>query len=469
MHIQKLEFFVNPHKLYAYLNDGKRKGKIVMLQDATEKGYTILAYGDEVFSEKIQEPNRDKLRKVCEDLSGKLALQYERLNEYLKDFQFIDEISCSPFLYGLIGFFSYDAGLGFENIVSKCTDDQNYPSYYFIVPKEVVILDHVNKCMWIVFASELDLEDEDFFENLRNIHFKESEKACENEMAMSSNLTKGEYVEKLLKVKEYLEKGETYQVNFSQRFCFDSHKSPWEIYKSVTEINPTKYQVFLNGYTEDSGGFSVVSNSPERLFKISYVDNKRKIETRPIKGTSGIRGGETAAELKLIGDCLVQSDKDRAELEMIVDMSRNDLGRVCEFGTVQVDEHRIVERYSHLLHTASNISGILKSNVKLYDVMRAIFPGASITGCPKKRTMEIIDELEDFSRGVYCGSFGYFDCRGMADFNIMIRTLFAKNRGELFKYVMHSGGGIVMDSIPELEFNETFDKVNAFLEVINMK
>ena len=471
MHIQKLEFFINPTKLYAYLNQGKRKDNLVMLQDATEKGYTIVAYGSEVCTSQIAQPDPDIIREVCANLSWRLKEQDELLNDFLETYPLRSEIEKLPFLYGLIGFFSYDLGLGFEKITSKCLDDRGYPSYYFVVPEEVVIIDHENKAMWVLHAPLPDSEsDLDFYENLRTIHFKEPLIMVEESSeAMNSNLTEDEYMQKIDEVKGYLERGETYQVNFSQRFVFQSLKSPWEVYKEVTKINPSKYQGFLVGQD-----FCVISNSPERLFRICREGSGRKIETRPIKGTIGIKGYESEEELKVIGKRLFDSKKDQAELEMIVDMSRNDLGRVCEFGTIEVDEHRVLGKYSHLLHTVSNVSGLLRKDVDLYDVLRAVFPGASITGCPKKRTMEIIDRLEEYSRGVYCGSLGYLDCRGSryggiggADFNIMIRTLFCKQtRAEAYAYVMHSGGGIVIDSQPGLEFNETFDKVNAFVHAI---
>lgn len=476
MHIQKLEFFVSPLKLYAYLNQGVRKDRLLMLQDATEEGYTVIAYGPEVLTSKIENPTPEKIREVCDELSGVLEKQGEELEKYLEGYVAKADIERFPFLYGLVGFFSYDLGLGFEKIESSCVDDRGYPSYYFVVPEEVLIIDHETKQMWVVHRS--DEPDVDFYEGLRTIHFKEPVIMTDkDEKGVDSNLTEYEYGGKIAEVKNYLTKGETYQVNFSQRFSFESLKSPWEVYKKVTEVNPSKYQAFLSGkmgYEFNSKQFWVASNSPERLFRVRVEDGLRVIETRPIKGTAGFTGNETEEELELIGQGLVQSDKDRAELEMIVDMSRNDLGRVCEFGSVEVTEHRVLEKYSHLFHTVSNVAGRLKKNVTLYDVLRALFPGASITGCPKKRTMEIIDELEQYARGVYCGSMGYLDCRGVkdgilqnADFNIMIRTLFAnERRSGGYRYVMHSGGGIVIDSKAELEFQETFDKVSAFLTAI---
>lgn len=476
MFIQKLEFFIDPVKLFGFLDQGKRKDKLSFLHDPTvvtagevEKKFSIIVCGSKVLTDKIENPNTENLREVFEALEAELDGRKKVLENYLENFVLKDEVKNLPFLSGLVGFFSYDLGLGFENIGSSCADDRGYPSYYFTVSEEVLLVDHVKKEMWVVLPDESDLE---FFESLKHVNFKEPIIITEeDEGGVNSNLTEEQYCEKIRCVKEYLRKGETYQVNFSQRFNFQSLKSPWEVYKKVSNINPSRHQVFLPGkYSNEinAENFWIVSNSPERLFKIGVGDDGRRvIETRPIKGTIGVKGYESEDELKVLGQELKDSEKDKAELEMIVDMSRNDLGRICEFGTVEVVEHRALEKYSHLLHTASTVQGVLRDGPDLYDIFRALFPGASITGCPKKRTMEIIDRLEEYSRGVYCGSMGYLDCRGGADFNIMIRTLFAKeNRRAGFGYVMHSGGGIVYDSTPELEFKETFDKVNAFLHAI---
>ncbi len=465
MYIQKLEFFVNPVKLYAFLNQGKRKDGLAFLHDATEKGFSIIAYGEKVFTEKLNECNPDNLREVFSGLSEELERQEEELMNYLGNFSLREEVERLPFLWGLLGFVSYDLGLGFESIQTTCTDDMNYPSYYFVAPEEVMIIDHEKKEMWVVLKDENGIE---FYEGLRNVHFKEPIIMVDDEgEEVESNLTEEEYLGKIDRVREYLIKGETYQVNFSQRFNFQSLKSPWEIYKKVSEINPSSGQAFLVGYDQDGQKFSVVSNSPERLFRIQVEDGVRRIETQPIKGTIGIKGYESDEELAVIGQGLIDSVKDKAELEMIVDMSRNDLGRISKFGSVEVTAHRVLKKYSHLFHTVSTVSSRLRGHVKLYDIFRAVFPGASITGCPKKRTMEIIDELEQYARGVYCGSMGYLDCRGGADFNIMIRTLFAReNHRAGHGYVMHSGGGVTIQSTPELEFKETFDKVNAFLHAI---
>ncbi len=479
MKIEKLEFFINPLKLYPFLNQGKRLDQLVLLHDATEKGYSVIAYGTRILSESYKWMNAEgsgEPRRVLNELQEFINREKPKWEEYISRHPFVQEISTLPFIYGPVGFFSYDFGLQFEKLISKLPHDETCPAYYFVVPEEILIFDHQNKTMWCVVGSEGSEPSSiiDFYQSLKTINYKEALIVTEDEHEqVKSNLTEREYAMKIYEIKNYLCDGETYQVNFSQRFSFESRRSPWEMYKEICRTNPTRFQGFVSG-THAGKKFWVVSNSPERLFHVTVDERGRAIETWPIKGTIGVKGYDSDAEIADKAKALLDSAKDRAELEMIVDMSRNDLGRICEFGSVEVKEHRVLERYSHLFHTVSRIAGRLKKEVKLFDIMRALFPGASITGCPKKRTMEIIDRTEDRARGVYCGSLGYFDVRGGADFNIMIRTLFAMaptgatshSPSSSFFYTMNAGGGVVIDSRPEAEYKETFDKIGAFLQAL---
>ncbi len=278
---------------------------------------------------------------------------------------------------------------------------------------------------------------------------------------LSVNLTKDEYTSKIARIKEFLNAGETYQVNFSQKFQAPYRGDAFELYQKITAINPSPYRFFM-----EADDFAVISNSPERLFRITLrqAQRDRIIETRPMKGTMP-RGKTEEEDIQNIHK-LLASEKERAELAMIVDLERNDLGKLCETGTVEVNEDRVVEKYSHVIHTVSNVRGILAQQYDWYDALRAMHPGGSITGAPKKRTMEIIQELEGESRGAYCGCAGYIDLSGECDFNIMIRTLWLdkkKNGGIL---TFRSGGGIVVDSDPQKEYEETLHKAAAFFTAI---
>ena len=207
--------------------------------------------------------------------------------------------------------------------------------------------------------------------------------------------------------------------------------------------------------------FAVISNSPERLMKISADST---IETRPIKGTAP--RGQTAQQDTLNEAALLKSEKECAELTMIVDLARNDLGRLCRPGSIEVTEHRTVECYSHVMHTVSNVRGRLADGFDWYDALRTLHPGGSITGCPKLRTMEIIARLEDSPRGVYCGAAGYIDLSGACDFNIMIRTMFLEKSQKGGTLTFRSGGGIVVDSDPLKEYEEAVHKAQAILQAV---
>lgn len=274
-------------------------------------------------------------------------------------------------------------------------------------------------------------------------------------VARHSNLTFAQYSKKLGKIKNYLYSGHTYQVNFSQRFEVPYQGEAFELYKKITAINPSPFQFFL-----ETPDFAIISNSPERLMRV----RKSIIETRPIKGTAP--RGKTLQEDKKNIQKLLASEKEKAELAMIVDLERNDIGKICVPGTVEVTEERTVEKYSHVIHTAANIRGVMGENYDWYDALRAVFPGGSITGCPKKRTMEIIEELENSPRGIYCGSAGYIDLSGACDFNILIRTLWLQKTRKHSKIIFNSGGGIVVDSKVKNEYEETLQKAAAIISAI---
>ena len=254
-----------------------------------------------------------------------------------------------------------------------------------------------------------------------------------------------------MKAKEYIAAGDIYQVNLSQKFSARVDASPFQLYKTVRSLNPAPFASFL-----DCGDAAVISSSPERFLRIS----DRRVETRPIKGTRP-RGRDRAADERLKAE-LLASAKDRAELVMIVDLERNDLGRVCEYGSISVPELITLESYATVLHLVSTITGRLKADQDHLDCIRAAFPGGSITGAPKIRAMEIIDELEPDRRGIYTGSMGYLGFNRQTDLNILIRTMLYRNGTVQFQV----GGGIVADSDPALEYEETLHKGKALLAAL---
>jgi len=270
---------------------------------------------------------------------------------------------------------------------------------------------------------------------------------------LSSSFTKAGYCAAVKRVKEYIAAGDVYQVNLSQRFSLPTEADPWDVYLRLRRRNPAPYAAYLN-----PGGFRVVSSSPECFLTLDPVT--RLVETRPIKGTRP-RAADPAEDQRLAVE-LVHSEKDLAENVMIVDLERNDLGRVCEFGSVAVPELACVESYPTVHHLVSAVTGVLRRECDPVDLLAACFPGGSITGAPKIRAMEIIDEIEPVRRGVYTGSIGYLGFDGSVNLNIGIRTAVIKDGACHF----HVGGGIVADSDPEMEYQETLDKGRAFFEVL---
>jgi para-aminobenzoate synthetase component 1 len=254
-------------------------------------------------------------------------------------------------------------------------------------------------------------------------------------------------------VREYIVAGDIFQANLSQRFQSSLPEAPFDLYRRLRHRNPAPFAAYL-----DFGELAVLSASPERFLRLDQ--ERRLVETRPIKGTRprGLGPMHDAA----LGRALAESEKDRAENVMIVDLLRNDLSRVCRPGTVRVPELFALEHHPTVHHLVSTVVGELEPSADAFDLIRAAFPGGSITGAPKVRAMEIIAELEPTQRGVYCGSIGYLSATGAMDTSIVIRTYLAL-RGQVY---FQAGGGIVADSDPELEYRETLDKARGLIETL---
>lgn len=270
--------------------------------------------------------------------------------------------------------------------------------------------------------------------------------------AIESNFTRGSYLRMVEAALEHIAAGDVYQVNLSQRFRVEGAPAPPAVYRLLREAAPAPFLAFLS-----LEGAGIASSSPERFFRVQG----RRIETWPIKGTRP--RGSTAAEDEALRDELARSAKDRAENVMIVDLERNDLGRVCETGSVTVPVLCAIASHSNVHHFESRVEGILREDVGPADILRAIFPGGSITGTPKIRSVEIIDALEPVRRGVYTGALGYWDARGGCDWNIAIRTIVAAADGTA---TFHVGGGIVADSTPEGEYEETLVKASGMMRAL---
>jgi len=345
--------------------------------------------------------------------------------------------------FGIYGYVSYDANRFIENVPSPFVDDLKMPDVHFFLPKQTLIFDNLKKRAFLVSLEgglEIDRLPEYSQKDYSSVFYK-------------TNMDKDYFTFAVEKIKNYIASGDSFQVNFSQRIDVLFEGSFVELYRRLRKLNPSPFSFFFQ-----LGEFTAVSCSPERLVKVEG----NRIETRPIAGTR--RRGKTMKEDRELERELFLSEKERAEHVMLVDLERNDLGRICRYGTVEVDELMVPERYSHVIHIVSNVKGVLKEGVRNVDVLKAMFPGGTITGAPKVRTMEIIAELEPTRRALYTGSVGYMAFNGSMDFNIVIRTLLFKgNLGTL-----QVGAGIVWDSVPEREYQETLHKGRALLDSLGI-
>jgi para-aminobenzoate synthetase component 1 len=349
-------------------------------------------------------------------------------------------VSEQPFPAGTaIGYFGYGLKNVVERLPSNAVDDLGLPRCWFGFYDNLLVFDHVKREVWEVGSTQVGRR------------FPASSHPHGSVSGLASNFTRDSYRATVLRAKQYIAAGDIYQVNLSQRFQCGVDASAAEVYLALRKSNPAPYSTYL-----DIGDAQILSTSPECFLNI----RDRHVITRPIKGTRA-RGATPREDARIAAE-LLASPKDNAELVMITDLERNDLGRVCEFGSVRVSELVRVETYATVHHLVSTVEGVLRGNVSHVDCVRACFPGGSITGAPKIRAMEIIDELEPHARGVYTGAIGFLGFNGLTHLNIAIRTVVYQN-GRL---TFHAGGGIVSDSEPDAEYDETFAKARGILNAI---
>ena len=369
------------------------------------------------------------------------------INEYKNDLQ--DDI---PLLSGAMGYITYDSGRILEELPDISEEDFNIPDMKFIFYKNIIIFDLINDKKYI---TDLDGNNEKIHKILKKIdngHKINDEIVAEkSNNIFYSNFIKEDYKSAVTRLKDYIVSGDVYIANMTQRFWCNNEDDSFDIYKKLRSINKAPFSAYLN-----FSDFQVISSSPERFIQV--VDNKA--HTRPIKGTRP--RGKTHEEDEKNKLELINSEKDKAELLMVVDLERNDFSKVCKPHSVKVRENFKLEEYATVFHLVSTVEGELKEDVSSVKFIKECFPGVSITGTPKIRAMEIIEELEGLKRNIYTGSIGYFDFRGNCDFNIVIRTILKRNNKAYFGV----GGGITYDSIEEDEYNETLDKAKALMRVL---
>ncbi|AFY36001.1 anthranilate synthase component I [Calothrix sp. PCC 7507] len=372
-----------------------------------------------------------------------------------------------PFTGGWLGWLGYDIAWEIEQLPQHKSDNLPFPVAYWYEPESFAVLDHGDQLLWLASSVQHGLDDlhKKLDKGVREEKTPPSPSSPnwenlerQNHHPIHFHTSQTDYETSVNQVKKYIQAGDIFQANLSLRFEATTKNSGWEIYLALQKINPSPFA----SYWQTPWG-EVISCSPERLVLLQ----NGQAETRPIAGTRS-RGANLEQDSQLAQD-LLSNTKERAEHIMLVDLERNDLGRVCDWGTVFVDELLTIELYSHVMHLVSNVKGSLRCDRTAVDLIRALFPGGTITGCPKVRCMEIIEELEPVRRSLFYGSCGYLDWRGNLDLNILIRTL-------LLAPLPHSalntvwgqvGAGIVADSDPEREWYESLHKAQAQLTALN--
>ena len=409
-------------------------------------------------------------------ITRKVGNPFDELRDLLNKFHLDNSFEAVPFTCGAVGYFAYDLCHFIEKLPDTTIDDIEFPEMYFSFYDTVIGFDHLeNKCylMYVNLSPYSNKSTEKridrvlrMISNGLNTSYEEKSRfrGGKAKRKIISNFSKENYLRAVECAKQYINAGDIYQVNLSQRFQTQIETSPHEIYKRLRKINPAPFSCYLrfdNKY--------IISSSPERFLSLrNTLDSAgkhsegivRNIQTRPIKGTRPrCQDGDINTKMK---KDLLSSKKDDAELAMIVDLERNDLGRVCKYNTVKVTEKKELEEHPTVYHLVATVEGELHSRYDSIDLLKATFPGGSITGAPKVRAMQIIDELEPTKRSVYTGAIGYLSFNGNIDFNIAIRTFLAKDDHIYFQV----GGGIVADSNPEDEYEETLYKARALIDTL---
>ncbi len=362
-----------------------------------------------------------------------------------------------PFTGGWLGWLGYELASEIEDLPDRQLDPLPFPVAYWYAPHAFAVLDHWEQLLYLSAPTAIELDE--LVGRLDRSNSSKSSLHTKSALIEQINpdihffTSETEYQQAILKAQKYIQAGDIFQTNLSLRFSTQTQLDSWEIYQRLQKINPSPFA----SYWQTPWG-AMISCSPERLVQL----HQQQATTRPIAGTRK-RGQNPEQDSQLAAE-LLANEKEIAEHIMLVDLERNDLGRVCRWGSVQVDELLSIERYSHVMHLVSNVTGELDPKHDSIDLIRAMFPGGTITGCPKVRCMEIIAELEPFPRNLFYGSCGYLDRRGNLDLNILIRTLLYQN-GTVWGQV---GAGIVADSHPQQEWRESLQKAAAQIAALGI-
>lgn len=456
--------FDTPISAYAKIGGGDYS----FLLESVEGGERLARYSflgsrpSLVFSSK---GNRIELRELRKARTYYADDPIAELKKILTAYRFVAVAGLPRFCGGLVGYLGYDMVRFVEKIPDKNPDDLKVPDAVFMMTDTILIFDHVDHKIKVVSnvhvkgsaSKAYDAAAARIDAIIRQIKApvvsKEKPAPARKKAALESNMTKPEFEAMVRSAKEYIRKGDIIQVVLSQRLKTRVRSNPLQIYRALRSINPSPYMYHLK--LKD---FSLVGSSPEIMVRCE----DGTVEVRPIAGTRP-RGASDEEDARLIRS-LLADPKERAEHIMLVDLGRNDIGRVCDYRTVKVSDLMTIEKYSHVMHIVTDVSGRLRKGKDAFDVVRAAFPAGTVTGAPKVRAMEIIDELENVRRGTYAGCVGYFSFSGNLDCCITIRTILVKD-GTAY---IQAGAGIVADSVPATEHQETLNKAKALVKAIGI-
>ena len=434
--------------------------------ESVEKGkirgrYTIFGKNPD----KIWEFNNRNSYLSTNNIKKKIKGNPEKIIEkIIEEFKFKTPVGLPPICSLLSGYFSYDSIRYIEKIPNKCIDDLNLPDVRLLRPRTLIIHDNLKKKIFYIINIYNDEKISNYkkkyfeIENEINNLLKQASLIKDNSnsdtktnIKVKSNTSKNKFLRMVNKAKKYIKIGDIFQVVLSQRFEANLSKTPLEIYKKLRITNPSPFMYFFN--FED---FQIIGASPEILVRLR--DNK--ITVRPIAGTRP--RGKNLKEDNFFAKDLLKDKKELSEHLMLLDLGRNDAGKVSKIGTVKVTESFIIEKYSHVMHIVSNVIGVYNKKFSKFKSLLAGFPAGTVSGAPKIRAMEIIDELEKTKRKVYAGGIGYFSANGEFDTCIALRTAVAKNK----KFYVQAGAGIVADSNPIKEYEETINKAKALMNAL---
>src|SRR6202142_2623728 len=442
--------------------------KYSFLLESVEGGENIARYT--FAGANPQEVFRSRGRKCSVEAGGERknfeANPIEYLRQLTERYKPVRVSGLPPLIGGAIGYFAYDMVRLIEKIPASGRDDLNLDDSVMMFYLGLVAFDHVRHRVWVIrnvftegpgsLRAKYDAAVREIRRTRRKLESplpRQRRTRHGGPLRVESHFTKAQYVAAVRMAKSYIRAGDIFQVVPSQRFSARTSADPFEIYRALRVVNPSPYLYFLK-----LGDAAVVGSSPEMLLKVEGRD----AFYRPIAGTRA-RGGDEKEDQRLEAE-LAADPKERAEHIMLVDLGRNDLGRVSEYGSVHVDKLMFVERYSHVMHLVSALSGRLRPDVDCFEALAACFPGGTLSGAPKVRAMEIIDELEPTRRGIYGGAILYLDFTGNLDSCIAIRTMVVK-KGVAY---VQAGAGLVADSVPETEFSETVNKARALLKALEI-